>query len=87
MTDSFTKLVLEATNHHPFEQSVEISYGSTKLVAKFKPGERREVVIVTGVKASEIIIRTCAYTPATDYPAKATDSRALGIFVHAVHYR
>jgi len=87
MTDSFGELVLDATNHHPFVQSVEIEYGSATLVTKFNPGERKEVSIAAAEKASKIIVRTRAHTPARDYSPKAQDSRSLGIFVHAIEYR
>ncbi|MGO9930689.1 MAG: class I SAM-dependent methyltransferase [Steroidobacteraceae bacterium] len=87
MTDTFSELVLDATNHHPWVQPVEVVYGSETLIAKFKPGERKQIVIGAHKKASQIIIRTRTYTPAADYSPKSLDSRALGIYVHAIDYR
>jgi SAM-dependent methyltransferase len=87
MTDSFSELIVDATNHHPFVQPVEITYGSAIFGTKFKPGERKKIVIGADKKASQIIMRTRAYTPASDYSPKAQDSRCLGIFVHAIEYR
>jgi hypothetical protein len=87
MTDSFSDLVLDATNHHPWTQSVEVTYGSATMVAKFKSGERKQIVVGAHEKAFQIIIRTRAYTPSIDYEPKAQDSRSLGIFVHAVNYQ
>ena len=87
MTDSFSELIIDATNHHPFVQPVEITYGSATLDTKFNPGERKEIVIGANKKASQIIIRTRVYSPASDYSPKAQDSRSLGIFVHAIEYR
>src|ERR1700737_3852944 len=73
MTDSFRERVLDATNHPPFVQPVEISYGSATLVAKFSPGERKEIVIGTDEKASQIVIRTRPYTPAPTISLKHKD--------------
>ena len=87
MTDTFSELVLEATNHHPFVQPVEVTYGSATFVTKFKPGERKEIVLAAREKAPQIIISTRAYSPAIDYSPRAHDSRSLGIFVHAITYR
>jgi 2-polyprenyl-3-methyl-5-hydroxy-6-metoxy-1,4-benzoquinol methylase len=85
--DGFSELVLDATNHHPFTQPVEITYGSATVVTKFNPGERKQVVISANEKAPQIVIRTRAYIPAADPSRKASDSRSLGLFVHAIHYR
>ena len=87
ITDSFSELVLDATNHHPFVQPVEITYGSATFATKFNPGERKQVVISADEKASQLIIRTRAYTPGTDYSSKANDPRSLGLFVRAIHYQ
>jgi SAM-dependent methyltransferase len=87
MTDGFSEIVLDATNHHPLVQPVEITYGSVTLVTKFNPGERKQVVISASEKAPQIIMRTRAYIPAVDSSSKSNDSRSLGLFVHAIHYR
>jgi 2-polyprenyl-3-methyl-5-hydroxy-6-metoxy-1,4-benzoquinol methylase len=87
MTDGFSEIVLDATNHHPMAQPVEITYGSARFVTKFNPGERKQVVISANEKAPTIIIRTRAHIPAADSSAQANDPRSLGLFVHAIHYR
>jgi hypothetical protein len=87
MTDSSSELAIDPTNHHPFMQPVEITYGSATLDTKFNPGERKKIVIGADKKASQIIIRTRVYCPASDYTPKAQDSRFIGIFVHAIEYR
>ena len=85
--NTFSELILDATNHHPFVQPVEIIYGPATFVTKFNPGERKEIVIAAAEKASQLIMRTRAYTPASDYLPRARDSRSLGIFVRAITYR
>jgi 2-polyprenyl-3-methyl-5-hydroxy-6-metoxy-1,4-benzoquinol methylase len=86
-TASFNEFAIDATNHHPFGQSVEISYGAERCSVSFKAGERRETVIRTERKAREIVIRTRTYVPAADYDTPTHDSRELGILIHSVAYR
>jgi SAM-dependent methyltransferase len=86
-TDSFRELVVDATNHHPFAQSVEIAYGNATCVVRFKKGERKEIVINADTKTPQIVFRTPTHVPATGYKTKSEDSRALGIFVHSLMYR
>jgi hypothetical protein len=84
--ESFTALVIDATNHHPVGQSIEITYGSQTLVVPFAPGERKEILVGAHRKAPEIVIRSPVYVPAKDHDPKSDDSRALGIFVHSISY-
>lgn len=82
----FGRLVIKATNHHPFKQTVEIEYGKLRLTERFKAGESKEIVIPALEKGKEILIRTPTYIPAKDYSRKSTDIRSLGIFVHSLSY-
>lgn len=87
-TESFEKLVIEASNHLLFPQSVEITYGDVTCVVQFKKGERKEIVIKADTKAPRLIFRSRTFVPATDYKDyKSMDQRALGIFVHRLCYR
>jgi 2-polyprenyl-3-methyl-5-hydroxy-6-metoxy-1,4-benzoquinol methylase len=87
MSDSFDRLVVSATNHHPRTLKVEVGYaGSVKEVC-FGPGEQKETVIAARDKGAEIRFRSPALIPARDYRFKRRDSRTLGLFVHSVSYR
>jgi SAM-dependent methyltransferase len=86
-TDSFRLLAIDATNHHPFTQSVEITYGTTTYAAQFAAGEHKEIVISADKKAPQIIIRAQAHVPEACNGTKANDPRSLGIFIHSVTYR
>jgi SAM-dependent methyltransferase len=86
-TDSFQSLSVDATNHHPFVQSVELSYGTSKLSIQFAPGERKEITVAADEKALEIFFRARAYVPMTEHGTASLDPRPLGIFVHSIAYR
>ena len=86
-TDSFSELVILATNHHPFALPLEIEYGGVFHHVRFKAGHHREIVIPVKTKGMQIVFRSPAYVPARDYWRKRQDSRALGIFIHSVSYR
>jgi 2-polyprenyl-3-methyl-5-hydroxy-6-metoxy-1,4-benzoquinol methylase len=86
-THSFDSLVVDATNHHPFAQSVELTYGTTKCLARFSPGERKEITIAADKKAPQILFRARAYVPMTEHGIESHDPRSLGIFVHSIAYR
>ena len=81
-TDSFHMLVADLTNHHPFVQSVEVTYGTETYLIQFSPGERKEIAIRADRKARQILFRAGAYVP-----DESSDSRSLGIFVHSISYR
>jgi hypothetical protein len=81
MTDSFSNLVLDVTNHHPWTQSVEITYGSAAIVVKFNPGERKQIVIGAHEKASQITIRTRASL--TMCPRRTTQGRSGLLFTRS----
>jgi SAM-dependent methyltransferase len=85
----FGKLVLKATNHHPFTQTVEIEYGRLRLTEPFRAGQSKEIVIPALEKGAEVLIQTTAYVPAKDYPRRRRmpDPRALGLFVHSLSYQ
>lgn len=80
-TESFDELVVEASNYFPFAKSVAIIYGDSTHVTKFDPGEKKQVCIQAGKKASRLIFRSPTHVPGNG------DKRALGILVHRVHYR
>jgi 2-polyprenyl-3-methyl-5-hydroxy-6-metoxy-1,4-benzoquinol methylase len=85
-TESFNHLVIEASNHHPLPQSVEILYGVSGHTVRFAPGERRTIGIGAVTKAARLSFRSRALVPAADYGGSSTDRRALGIFIHTVRY-
>ena len=85
-SDSFAALEVEATNHHPLEQSVELLYGETAVKEVFRPGERKTLRVPAVSKAPRLTINCRALCPAKDYKTGSADSRALGIFVHSVAY-
>jgi SAM-dependent methyltransferase len=87
VTDSFSELVISATNHHPFALPLEIEYGSQCHRVRFKAGQHKEIVIQAKTKGVQIAFRSPAYAPARDYPRKPHDPRTLGIFVHSVSYQ
>jgi 2-polyprenyl-3-methyl-5-hydroxy-6-metoxy-1,4-benzoquinol methylase len=82
VTDSFHMLVADLTNHHPFVQSVEVTYGTETYLTQFSPGERKEIAIRAHRKARQILFRVRAYVP-----DESSDPRYLGIFVHSISYR
>jgi len=86
ITPVFSRLLVKATNHHPFGQTVEIEYGRLRLHERFKPGESKEIIIPAHEKGREVIFQTPAHVPASDYFRKSTDTRSLGIFVHSLSY-
>jgi SAM-dependent methyltransferase len=86
-TDSFRLLAIDATNHHPFTQLAEITYGSATCVVHFSPGEHKEIVVNANKKAPQIVIRTQAHVPASGDRPKSNDPRSLGVFIHSVTYR
>jgi 2-polyprenyl-3-methyl-5-hydroxy-6-metoxy-1,4-benzoquinol methylase len=81
-TDSFRMLVVDVTNHHPFVQSVEVTYGTETYLTQFSPGERKEIAIKADRKAQQILFRA-----RTHVPEGSSDPRSLGIFVHSISYR
>jgi SAM-dependent methyltransferase len=82
VTNSFHMLVVDVTNHHPFMQSVEVTYGTETYFTQFSPGERKEIEIKADRKAPQILFRAC-----THVPDESSDPRSLGIFVHFISYR
>ncbi len=82
VTDSFHMLVADVTNHHPFVQSVEVTYGSDTYITEFCPGERKEIAVKADRKAPQILFRA-----RTHVPDQSSDPRPLGIFVHFISYR
>jgi 2-polyprenyl-3-methyl-5-hydroxy-6-metoxy-1,4-benzoquinol methylase len=83
---SFQKLIVVATNHHPFALSVEIEYGPLRLSERFRAGERKELVLGAN-SGRQIVFRSPAYSPARDYLRKRADNRTLGLFVQSLRYR
>jgi SAM-dependent methyltransferase len=86
-TDSFSELVILATNHHPFALRLEIVYGGVSHRVRFRAGQHRKIVIPVQMRDRQIMFRSPAYVPARDYWRRRQDSRALGIFVHSVSYQ
>lgn len=85
-TESFENIAIEASNHHPFAQIIEIAYGDSRHEVLFQRGERRRVMISAIKKAPRLDFRSRTFVPAADYGGNFTDRRALGVFIHRVQY-
>jgi SAM-dependent methyltransferase len=85
-TDSFSALMIGATNHHPLRQVVSMIYGGNVVHATFEPGEHKVLRIDAATKAPTLLLRAKPLIPSQDYSTTSADNRALGIFVNDIRY-
>ena len=88
-SQAYDTLEIEASNHHPFGQTVEIRYGAVTQLVRFRRGEHKVIVLPADRRAGAIHFGTKTFVPANDYGARITseDARELGIFIHRLTYR
>lgn len=84
-TESFSSLEIEATNHLPVVQPVEVVYGEYRTTERFQAGERRVIKIDARKKAAKLTLNSKTIVPKS-HNAKSVDTRALGIYVHEIRY-
>lgn len=83
-SDTFNKISVCMTNHHPLSQTVIIEYGSHKHSFNFSPHECKTISLDATVKARSLSFESSAIIPNNVY--KSTDTRSLGIFVNTFSY-
>ena len=84
-SESFGALEITATNFLPNMRLLNIEYGDKKIVVKFEPGEYKTVRINAQIKAPRITFACATIVPVGDGSA-SKDTRALGIYLHAIDY-
>jgi 2-polyprenyl-3-methyl-5-hydroxy-6-metoxy-1,4-benzoquinol methylase len=85
-SDSFTQLKIDATNHHPHQHTINVTYGHTNVREMLRAGEHKTISIDATVKSPQLVFRSNTMVPAKDYERRAADGRALGIFISKIRY-
>jgi SAM-dependent methyltransferase len=87
MTDSFDEIQVDAVNHHPKPQVLDLHYGDVTVTRTFQPGQRLAIRIDASRKVPNLVLTSKTLTPAKHYgKLRVADDRALGVFVTEVSY-